>query len=398
MTEQALDFDTMLAHAERESGAYGLADAGLRGRIAAMLDWINGRGPYTPEQIDGMRRQLHRLLVTRLRLAGDRKRYPGIAEVKIERPIFVIGFARSGTTLLHSLLAEDPEVLAPKAWHMHVPSPPPGAGPVCAGRLALAQRAVERWLDYCPTQLVMHPYADQGAQQLIENEEVFSLDFWNAYPTLYYKMPTLDVRVILGEDGGVGAHRFHRELLQHLQWNTGKTRWACKGPSAQHHLSALFDAYPDALCVWTHRPLGEIYASNVAIRAATYDTINGRPNDWSSQARAQAEGLKAAIDGLMANAQIDDPRILHLPFRELSADPIGAVRKIYDRAGQTMTGDYEARLRVWLANPENQIDRYGRYPYAYEPLGLDKAWIEGLFADYSRRFGLDARRPTVEAA
>jgi len=40
-------------------------------------------------------------------------------------------------------------------------------------------------------------------------------------------------------------------------------------------------------CVWAHRPLSEIYASNVTIRAATYDAINGKPMDWSSQARAR---------------------------------------------------------------------------------------------------------------
>jgi len=54
-----------------------------------------------------------------------------------------------------------------------------------------------------------------------------------------------------------------------------------------------------------------------------------------------------------------------------------------------VTDDFDNRLRTWLADPENQVDRYGRHPYSYEALGLDQQWIKELFADYSRRFGLD---------
>jgi hypothetical protein len=388
MNGEALSFEMILTLSERESGAYGLADAGLRERVAAMIGWINQRGPYTPEQVTAMRRQLQRLLVNRLRLAADRKRYPAIASASITRPIFIVGFARSGTTLLHSLLAEDPDALAPQSWHSLAPSPPPGAAPVCAGRIAFAQRAVEQWIDFCPTQSLMHPYVDKGAYQLIEDEELFTLDFRNAYPYHLYSVPTLDVMVVLGNDA-VGAYGFHREVLQHLQWNTNRDRWVCKGPSAQHHLDALFEVYPDALCVWPHRPLSDIYASNVALRAVIFDTINGRPNDWKSQAQAHAQSMKAAFDRLMTSALIDDPRIMHLSFREVAADPVAVVRKIYERRGLAMTASFETRVRQWLADPENQVDRYGRYPYSYEAFGLEKKWIQDLFADYSRRFGLD---------
>ncbi|MBV1690742.1 hypothetical protein KRR38_24455 [Novosphingobium sp. G106] len=86
---------------------------------------------------------------------------------------------------------------------------------------------------------------------------------------------------------------------------------------------------------------------------------------------------------------IRDPRILHLPFRELAADPLGVVRKVYARLGEEVSPAFEAAMKDWLANPENAVDRYGRYPYSYEAFGLDRDWAEELFADYSRYFGLD---------
>jgi hypothetical protein len=383
-----LDFDDILQLAERESGAYGLADEGLRSRLREMIDRFNGRGPYEPCQVDAMRRQMLRMLSGRLRMLADLQRYPAIAEENITRPVFIVGFPRSGTTLLHSLLAEDPEALKIQSWHLLSPSPPPGAGPVCNQRIAEAQRRIEEWMDFCPAQRPMHPYIDKGAFQLCENEEAYSLDFHNAYPFYYFRVPTLEPTDVLSGDPA-DAYHFHRQLLQHLQWNTGKTRWICKEPGAQMRLAELFEAYPDALCVWAHRPIVEIYASNVALRAAVYDTIRGRPNDLTSQSRQIVEGMKAAFDRLLDSDLIRDPRIVHLPFRELSADPLSVVHKIHARLGEDVSPEFEANLKAWLANPENAVDRYGRYAYNYEAFGLDRDWVEELFAGYSRYFGLD---------
>ncbi len=385
--KNAIILDDILPVAERESGGFGLADDDLKARAAAIIEWISRAGPFTTEQAAAIRRQVLQVMANRLRLALDRQHYPAIAEEMIERPIFIIGFARSGTTLLHSLLAEDPGVLAPQSWHILQPSPPPGAMPVVKGRIAAAQRAVMEWSDFCPAQRSMHPYIDKGAFQLCEDEEVFTLDFRNAYPYHYYRVPTAENPVVVDSDGR-GTFQFHRQFLQHLQWNSGKTRWVCKGPSAQYNLGALFDVYPDALCIWPHRPLGEIFASNIALRAAIYDTISGKANDWSAQARTSAISIKAAFDRVVESGLIDDPRIIHLPFSDISADPVGAVRNIYGRAGLSVSAEFTIRMKRWLDDPENRVDRYGRYPYSYEAFGLDKAWVEELFADYSARFGI----------
>ena len=198
----------ILALAERESGANGLLDEGLRARVSAIVEWINAGAPYTPEQVWAIRDQIKRLLTTRLRIALDRQRFPAIAEEGIERPIFIIGFARSGTTMLHSLLAEDPEVLKPYSWHMFSPSPPPGAGPVVQERIAYANRMMEAWMDFNPAHKVMHPYVDKRAYQPIEDEELFSLDFRNAYPFHYYRVPILEPAAVGLASSQADAFRF----------------------------------------------------------------------------------------------------------------------------------------------------------------------------------------------
>jgi len=386
-TTEPLSVDNIITLAERESGAFGIIDNGLRQRVADIVNWINQHGPYSIDQTLAMQRQIQHVLASRLQIGADRKFYPDIAETSVQQPIFVIGFARAGTTLLHALLAEDPQSLAPLAWHSRMPSPPPGHIPPCSGRIAYAQQDVQDWINYCPGQLKLHPYADCGAYQLIEDEELLTLDFRNAYPSLLYKVPTLDVKVVLGENY-LPAVQWHKQVVQHLMWKSGKNRWVSKFSTAQQDLAALFEVYPDALCVWAHRPISEIYASNVAIRAATFDTINGEAKDWTSQAEARARQMKAAVDQMMANDIINDSRILHLPFHELAINPIATIEKIYQYRGLALSTDYRDRMQSWLDNPENKIDRYGRYNYAYDAFGLDKSWVKSLFAEYSERFGL----------
>jgi hypothetical protein len=259
---------------------------------------------------------------------------------------------------------------------------------VCEGRLAFAQRAIERLIDFVPGLLPLHPYWDKGAQALIEDEELFTLDFRNAYPTLLYRVPTLDVMVDAASGDVPGTYRFHRELLQHLQWNSDRHRWVCKGVYHQFQLDALFQAHPDALCVWPHRSFEEIHVSTVTIAAVLYDAITGGRIDWRQYARTTAEALKAGLDYVMSNPIIDDPRVVHLRFSDIAADPVAAVRAVYDRARLPLSQEHERRMGAWLADPANRVDRYGRYPYAHEPFGITRDWVRGLFSDYHRRFGL----------
>src|SRR6516225_9291717 len=70
-----------------------------------------------------------RFLSNLLRLRAEELRAPEILERPIEGPILIAGLPRSGTTFLHSLLAEDPENLVPRVWQLIHPYPatPPGA-------------------------------------------------------------------------------------------------------------------------------------------------------------------------------------------------------------------------------------------------------------------------------
>jgi len=91
---------------------------------------------------------------------------------------------------------------------------------------------------------------------------------------------------------------------------------------------------------------------------------------------------------VLADPLIDDPRIIHLRFQELSKDPVAAIREAYGRADLSYTTAFESRMRAWLADPSNRPDRYGRYPYSLEPFGLRAQDVAAAFAGYTQRFGV----------
>lgn len=378
--------DDLIDSARYVSGNFGALDPGLRNRVDRLVDWLNAQPALSHGRKAEVELQLRKLLATRLRLAADRARLPAIAEETIDRPIFVIGFARTGTTLIHSLLAEDPATRVPLWWHSHAPSPPPGEVPVVPARIEHAAQDLDRLLHLAPGLLTLHPYWDKRGHCPIEDEEIFTLDFQNAYPSLLYRVPAL--ALILDADNAAEAYGFHRQFLQHLQWKCEPKRWAVKGTYHQFALDALFDAYPDALCIWPHRDPLEVHPSTMAITAVLYGAITDWAMDFKAMGPAFVESIRRSLEATLDNPLVDDPRIFHVAFKDVARDPVGTIQRAYAHWDLESTAEHERRMRAWLADPANRADRYGRYSYALEPFGLTRDMLTDGFANYRKRFSL----------
>ena len=186
MAPAQLDAGEIITAAGHATGHFNVLDAGFATRLTKLTEWLNQHGNLSREQSLAARAQILQIVITRLLLEVDRKRLPAIAAEKIERPIFVIGYSRTGTSLLHSLLAEDVAHQGPVWWQTHQPSPPPGEMPVARGRIESAQREMDSWNQHTPGLLTLHPYWDDGVNALIEDEEIHTIDFQNVYPTLLF--------------------------------------------------------------------------------------------------------------------------------------------------------------------------------------------------------------------
>jgi hypothetical protein len=105
-------------------------------------------------------------------------------------------------------------------------------------------------------------------------------------------------------------------------------------------------------------------------------------------AAAQVEGYRQALNRIVDDPIANDPRVHHVTFKQLSADPVAAVRDFYSAAAMEFSTDFAGTMRAWLDDPANSSNRYGRYRYSLEPYGLDAAYVKEAFAPYRRRFGI----------
>jgi len=378
-----LTIDSLVADVESDPRLTGLVDDGLSARLGAMVDSVNAAVANAPGLYAAAQAQLGGVLRRRLALAADRRDFPAIATERIEQPIFVVGFPRTGTTLLHALLAEAPETRAPRLWEVRNPSPPPGPEETEAARIALGDIDAREWCATIPGLMTAHPYFDKGGRVIVEDEEIMALDFQSAYPTWYAKLPVVLLGVTTSDPSS--GYRFHHQFLQHLQWCRPSQRWALKGTTHQFLLETLWSEYPDARCIWAHRDPAETYASLLELNSLVNVGLAGHV-DRPALAEAMLADIQASLDHTLASPVLDDPRLAHVRYVDLVADPIGTIERVYAHWGLAWTAEHGARMRRWLDDPGSRSDRHGKFRYSLEPFGLDESGVRKRFSGYIDRF------------
>ena len=86
-----------------------------------------------------------------------------------------------------------------------------------------------------------------------------------------------------------------------------------------------------------------------------------------------------------------DPRIHHLVYQDFTADPFAAIRTLYVGTGLRYTDRFDAAMRAWSA--ENPSNRFGRFTYDVEALGIDVDALDSAVQPYRERFGVPREQP-----
>jgi hypothetical protein len=379
------DAAALLAQASYETGLHDFGDGQFRGPLEALVRFL-GAGGLGADDRRAAFGQVVRVLGWRLRLVEDRKRYPGIADERIEAPVIVIGFPRSGTTLLHALLAAAPGNRAPLYWEIARPSPPVSLAAAGDPRLAEGTRDIERWLADYAGFITQHPYFDAGGETPMECESLLVYDLRNAYPTIFSKVPFGFGWAEAGS--GQEYYASHRRFLQHLQFGGPRRRWVLKGVEHQFRLSALLAAYPDAKLIWPHRDPVEVFGSLLAVVSLVCQhSGTPAPADRRAFSLALLDSFEQRVEKALADPASEADSICHVTYPDLVADPAGVVRTAYEHFGLPPDG-VEAAVRAWLDDPGHRSDRFGRWTYDLANYGVRSDEVRERFGGYRERFGL----------
>jgi len=398
-----LDADRFLEEARNRTGhewygGDGIPDSEFREGLRRFLTAAEREAALSPLGRVATREDVLRLLSNRLRLVADRRRHPEIAAVEVEAPVFIVGFPRTGTTLLHGLLGADPANRVPRTWEVMYPSPPPRAGTAGAEAASAVDARVEevrrqlRWFDRMnPEYKVAHPIGSELPQECIEIQSASFLSerFWRTHHVPSYAA-WLDARP-LDE-----SYEFHRLFLQHLGWRApARGRWVLKNPPHTFSMPELHRVYPDARFIQTHRDPVTVMASFVSHTRILRSSFSDRPDRLEAEKVVErwARGMDRLLD-FREGGSVPEDRWVDVRYPELLADPFGTVGRIYDELGFERTGEADRRMRDFLAaHPQHE---HGVHRYSPESTGVDPAATRERFSRYRERFGI--REPGRRAA
>ena len=325
---------------------------------------------------------LQQLLSNRLKLQACAQRHPEISQQQIKKPVFVLGLPRSGTTLLHGLLAQDRRHRCPMTWEVMFPDPPPeAAGFETDKRIKLTDGKLG-WLDHlAPGFKTIHPIGATLPQECIAitANALISLEFHttNHVPTYQTWYEKHDLR---------SAYRYHLAFLQHLQWKHARERWVLKAPDHLRGLDALLTVYPDATVIQTHRnPLkvaASISSHGTVLRAGFSDHI-----DPAKIAAEWNEYWANSLDRAMAaRARHVNTTFVDVYYEDLVTNPIECIAKLYQTLSLSFDDDTRSRMTNFLAaNPQ---DKHGRHRYSLSEFGLHEHAVLERFQSYIKQFDL----------
>ena len=320
-------------------------------------------------------------LCVRLRLIDYRARRPEVAAQQIKQPLFILGLPRTGTTILHELMAQDPAFRSPASWEVARPVPPPTAQTYCSdSRIAAVDRLLAVLEKLCPGFRAIHAIGARLPQECVYilASGFISEQFGYMYNIPAYRDWALDQDM-------TASYRWHASFLQHLQVDLGPERWVLKTPAHLAYLKTLLEQYPDAAIVWTHRRPLDAMAS---FSSLTYTLRNGFTQNVDPLATGEYEFRhfsKIVARGMEGRGALDNGQFLDVSFNAICADPMAVIRTIYERFAMELRCEVEVRMREYLSqHPRN---RYGEHRYSAAAFGLDAAREQQLYGDYLSRYG-----------
>jgi hypothetical protein len=329
------------------------------------------------------RQDLVTLLGNRLQLVDWHGRHPELSERPIRRPIFIVGQGRTGTTILHELLALDPANRVPLTWEIEFPFPPPEAGRMDSDpRIAQSQSQIDRSESLIPDFKRMHR---MGAQLPQECVRITASDCKSAIFAAQWRVPSY-TRWLLDEADMRSAYALHRRMLQLLAWRHSGQRWVLKSPGHLWCLDSVLAAYPDALLVQTHRDpvriLSSLSSLETVLRKMSSDAIvpGAIAREWSGWL---ARAYDRSVD-FREKTELPASRIIDVQFKDFIADPVLVVERIYQRFDLELRPEVKTRMNEYLR--QNPSDRDGAHAHRLEDTGLDVEEERAKVARYQNYF------------
>ena len=374
-----LDARSIVKKAKKDANYAGEVSNELVVGLEQLVHSINKESRINAFGSIALKGLLKRTLTSRLKVEQSLHDNPDILQSKITAPVFIIGMPRTGTTILHSLLHEDVNHRSPLAWECLLPSPVPEPSTFSDNpQLNTIKKEFGQLFKLVPDFQKKHHMTAESPQECIG---ITALDF-NSFQTCAQVYIPSYLKWFAEESDQLQTMRFHRRFLQYLESGGVRSeRWLLKTPVHMMRLSALFEVYPDAKIIMTHRDPAKVVPS----AASLISSVRSLYSDYEDPARSGVEQLdfwKMSFDRFMADrAQLNkENQILDLHFNDFVQDQMACVDKIYSYFDWSLDDASRSKMKDFLAS--NPKGKHGSHEYCLEDFDLTQSQVSEEFKEY----------------
>lgn len=376
-----LKVDDLLATAATKAGHDAFGDPWFLEPLGVLVDALNDEAELSDLGHQMTERRLTALLVDRLRLRAYQREHPEVLGTEVHVAAEICGLPRTGSTLLHRLLAASPQLTSTLSWECSYPLPFPGEGPDAAVRKGKAKKMMDLFLELSPDFGDIHTVVWDGPEEdVLLLDRSFTAMSWDSF----YWVPSYGVWLRSFDQGKAYAElRQWLQVLQHQDAAREGQRWVLKSP---HHLTAadtVLDEFPDCRIVMTHRsPSSAVpsYASMVQAMSSQYsDKV-----DPVRIGRYWNERFRECLTGFAEVRARRPERFVDVPFKATVTEPLETAQRVLGELGLTVGPADVQAFQHYLE--VNRQERHGSHSYTAEEFGLSPEQLARDFDFYERAY------------
>ncbi|MCP3712609.1 sulfotransferase [Paraburkholderia sp. CNPSo 3274] len=371
------------------SGATGLSDFGVGPEympgLRQLLIALDEDGPrFVPGGREFVWNALVGALVSRLVLVEGLRNHADILKRVPRRPLVITGIPRSGTTALHKLLSVDPQFQGLEKWLTVFPQPrPPRETWGDHAQFQASAAGLEAFFNAAPEMRAAHNIVADEVDECLEIlKQGFCSNLWGSS----FRAPQYDGW--WREQSELPTYRYFAKAIALIGARDSEKTWLLKNPGHIMQLPALFQVFPDACVVQTHRDPMQALPSLASVLTMARRISEGARVDKHEIGRREVENWARATEAAIeARTHLPKKQFIDIRQTDFQADPIGTVRRIYGHFGFTLSAATEDAMRKRVKQSPERA--HGAHGYTPDEFGLALGAIRERFSRYMTTYGLD---------
>ena len=322
-----------------------------------------------------------RAVKDRIRLQKAFQKNLEILNTPIEKPVFILGLPRTGTTFLQNLLFQDDQFRHLHYWEQVAVGPQPTHENLKDNYIIKSSISfVDNLKTIAPEFFIAHeinPYGPEECNGLMER------NFTSIIYFMFRNIPSY-MEWFQAHDM-TETYDYHKQQLQFLGYHFKKKQWVLKAPVHLFFLKYLFKTYPDARILHLHRDPLELVPSMASLVVISRQ-IHSNHVDAEETADQILDWVRKIITNSIAfRNEHGSDRFLDLSYNELVRDPMNTLNQIYKWLGVNINNEIQSNISSWLENSKRK--RVGKaHHYSLEQFNLTEKIIQNEFSHYYDRY------------